>query len=398
MELSGIRTEPPEVALALALSLPGRRRAQHVAECLKQEVDWIALESFCRSHQLLSFIYPSLASLGREAVPKIVLNRYQAIYQVNIQRNVRLSAALLEAQELLAGAGIEMAVMRGPALASMVYEDLGLRIFNDLDVLIAPQDFPRCYHALCQAGWRPAFELSVQERSWIVRGDRDFSFSKEQVVLEVHWAVDEKAYAFPLSAGDFLAARRSFSLLGSEASSFTPPYMLMMMCMHGVRHHWGKLVWAVDITWLADQQADLDWQALWEWAGTLRLQRVLAMGLLMAEGIGGAQLPHVLRAACWKDRKARRIVQRILQVRLSSGKEPIGTGYRRARQELSYNLQAREGSKAKIYMLLDRLFTPRQSDWRWVKLPEAWFWLYYALRPLRLVYAASKGFLKHKAK
>jgi hypothetical protein len=41
-------------------------------------------------------------------------------------------------------------------------------------------------------------------------------------------------------------------------------------------------------------------------------------------------------------------------------------------------------------MVANRLFVPRQSDWRTFRLPERLYWLYYPLRPLRLLWSAVR--------
>ena len=53
-------------------------------------------------------------------------------------------------------------------------------------------------------------------------------------------------------------------------------------------------------------------------------------------------------------------------------------------EQTAFYLQTRDCFKDKFLHVWFRLAIPTAEDWRWVPLPDSFFWLYYGLRPLRL--------------
>jgi hypothetical protein len=322
-----------------------------------------------------------------------VLAEARSLFRLNLLRSTRLGLLLESVGQLLAVNGIEMLAMRGPLLTEMIYQPApGMRTFSDLDILVHPEDFPRVYRLLLQAGWRPNFPLAQHEQRWMTRGDRDFTFHLGADILEVHWSVDEPGYCFPLKKNQFWEGKTRHKLLENEIYSFSLPMLFLNLCLHGVRHRWEKLAWVMDLAWFAHSQADFDWQDFWEWACGLGFQRVAAMGMQAAEALGGARFPEDVRRVFWAEAVALRLTHRCLENALAGQGRDARSSYLQALDDLAYDLQARERLAARIYMVANRLFVPRQSDWKAFRLPERLYWLYYPLRPLRLLWSAIKRF------
>jgi len=386
---SGIQKEIALV-LELAAPLPDEKLVRSLlaadqAHSQDEVVDWNLVEAFAGKHQLLTFLYPRLTEFAAGQIPPVTLDRFHRAYWLNIQRSVRFASRLLDVQSILHDAGVEIAALRGPALMENLYQNPGFRVFNDLDILLHPDDFPACYHSLCQAGWQPSLDLLSKEQRWITRGDRDLVFAREKVVLEVHWAVDERGYSFPLDAEFFLEGTVVVDLLDSKVNVLEPSKAFLMMCLHGVRHQWEKLIWAVDLSWFVHAHPQMDWHAYWDLACSLGFRRVTAMSILAAEATTGAQFPQAVLLAARSDRTASSQVSVALDRQLARDGKFTNSGYRRALFELRYNISARERLSAKFFLVADRLFTPRQSDWRWLTLPTWLYSIYYLLRPLRLI-------------
>jgi hypothetical protein len=382
-----------ETELVLRLARPGDPDLFELEKILQKGVDWGGVMEFARRHNLLTMFYPRLSELPQGMAPAAVLAETRALFRLNLLRSTRLGLLLESLGQLLARNGIEILAMRGPLLAEMLYQPApGMRTFSDLDILVHPQDFPRVYHLLLQAGWRPNFPLAQHEQRWMTRGDRDFTFHLGADILEVHWSVDEPGYCFPLKKAQFWEGKTRQNLLETELYCFSPPLLFLNLCLHGSRHRWEKLAWVFDLAWFAHSQVDFDWQGFWEWACGLGFRRVAAMGMQAAEALGGARFPEDVRVAFWAETAALQWTRRCLENALSCEAPEARSSYLRALDDLVYDLQARERLAARIYMVANRLFVPRQSDWRAFRLPERLYGLYYALRPLRLLWSALKRF------
>ncbi len=391
MQILDLPELSPEIELVLRLARPGSQDPDDLQSLLWQGIDWEQVRQFARRHSLLAFFYRRLAELPPGAAPAEILAEARDLFRLSLARSARLGVRLADVQQVLAARGIAMLALRGPLLAEMLYQPLpGVRTFSDLDILVHPDAFPAAYTALSEAGYVAVKPLLKQEQRWIVRGDRDFSFQAGPDVLEVHWAVDEPGYCFPLKNAQFWEGITPHRLPEAEFLTFSPPLLFLNLCLHGARHRWEKLAWAFDLAWFVHSQADFDWLAFWEWAGRLGFRRVAAMGMQMAELVGGARFPEGLQEAYWADTAALRLTRRNLEELLLPGQRPRQAAYVQALNDLAYDLQARERLAARVYMVANRLFVPRQSDWQALRLPERLYWLYYPLRPLRLLWSALR--------
>jgi hypothetical protein len=380
-----------ETELVLRLARPGRSDLAEVEKIFLRGVAWEKAMEFARRHHLLTMFYPRLSELPEGLAPSGVLAEVKALFRLNLLRSARLGLLLETVHDTLARQGIEMIAMRGPLLAEMLYQPApGMRVFSDLDILVHLQDFPTVYDRLAREGYQPAKPLTELERRWIVRGDRDLVFYMDKDILEVHWAVDEPGYCFPLKNEQYWEGMESHHLLDGNYLTFGSRMLFLNLCLHGVRHRWEKLAWVLDLAWFAHSQADFDWQGFWDWACTLGFRRAVAISMLMAELVGGAHFPEGVREVVWSETKALRLTRANLEGLFSGKTSHPRRSYQRALHDLVYDLQVRERWSAKLYMVVDRLFTPRQSDWGALRLPEGLYWLYYLLRPLRLVWSTLR--------
>jgi hypothetical protein len=70
------------------------------------------------------------------------------------EHSIRIERRLLVVHDALSSAGIDMLVLKGPALAHSIYPCPELRPFGDLDLLVAPNDIGRAESVLGAAGYR----------------------------------------------------------------------------------------------------------------------------------------------------------------------------------------------------------------------------------------------------
>jgi hypothetical protein len=373
---------------------PGARA--DVEEYFRQEIhslaarglDWARLESLAQPHGLLPMLYPAVAGQPQGYIPDEVLERWRDFALLSELRSLRLTQELLGLQALLSRNRIEMLALRGPALAALIYPGAGLRLFSDLDILVQPENFPEVYDLLVSEEFQPVFPLKDKERSWITRGDRNFSFCKETTILEVHWSIEEPAFRYPLKLQDFWQSRRSVRLLegGGWVDTLGVFEMLLHLCLHGARHRWEKLVWLADLAWFAQSNLEFDWLSFWERVQSLGFCRVCGFSLLLAQELVGLALPDRLSRALREDVINRRLAGGVALDLLHPPGSPRPALTQSALNDLRYALLIREGLLPKAYLVLDRLFTPRQSEWRSLHLPGILYPLYYVYRPLRLLW------------
>ncbi len=264
-----------------------------------------------------------------------------------LTRELRTAAALDAVRErhvqalltALLSAGVDVLLLKGTALAYIVYPAPHLRPRADIDVMIQRDALAQAERVLADRGWtRPTerdAELSAAQRHYVK--SRPSGMLEH---LDVHWKIaNPQTFANALAFDDLRARAIRSPALGPGAWTLSQPDALFLACVHRVAHHDDarQMLWLWDIHLLcrrlADADADravalADRSAMWsvcrrslDLAGRLfgtpgadalatRLGgRAVGLPEPSARFIGGAKQAAVLRAdlaatARWRDRIA----------------------------------------------------------------------------------------------
>lgn len=286
----------PELALLLccARTKVGSEHAERIRNLLRGAIDWQYLIGAAHTHGVLPLLSRSLHASCSDAVPKVILDQLQRHFHANAFHNRFLAKALLKLFALFETQGIHAIPYKGPVLAAVAYGDLSLRQFTDLDVLIHKSDFAKAKELLIAQGYQPEF-TNTQETSLLqfhyhlgfVRGDG-------KVPVELHWGLTWRYWSFPLEFERLWAHRGSVGLEGRTISSLPAEDLLLILCVHGGKHWWERLMWICDIAELVQAHRQIDWQRLLEQARSWGGKRILLLGLFLANDLLGTDLPKVV--------------------------------------------------------------------------------------------------------
>ena len=101
-------------------------------------LDWPRLNQMAAEHAVQPHLYLRLEHL--ETLPPAALNSMRAQYYASSLSNLKLARELVRLTDRLSEAGVPAVAFKGPVLALKLHGDLSLRQFNDLDLLVRPQD------------------------------------------------------------------------------------------------------------------------------------------------------------------------------------------------------------------------------------------------------------------
>jgi hypothetical protein len=153
---------------------------------------------------------------------------------------VALDAAAVHVIEAFAAVGIDALLLKGPALAQLLYLPGERRAYVDVDLLVAPGDLELARQTLARLGYRDASEALgiddvggvVHEESWVGVGPG----AQNEVLIELHrWLAG--ARASPLTAWEALLARRTFiELQGRQMPVLNRDGLAMHLALHAAQH------------------------------------------------------------------------------------------------------------------------------------------------------------------
>jgi hypothetical protein len=160
---------------------------------LAGHLNWDAVYEAGLRHAVLPLLYRGILVANQDLLPEGA-GKIRDTYLANARRNLRLAKTALQVSELFQQQGIQSLLIKGPATAVLAYGDLSLRSFVDLDFLIHPQDFYLAHQMLLSQGWQPSLSLNEKEIKWLLWGDKDLSYHRQSVNLELHWNIAEKGW------------------------------------------------------------------------------------------------------------------------------------------------------------------------------------------------------------
>jgi hypothetical protein len=274
---------------------------------------------------------------------------------------------------------------KGVVLAASVYRDPMTRPAGDLDVLIHYRDLVRATSVLLDRG----YELQDQARAdgtQIAPGVHEYHFKRQSdgMVMELRWVLDLTQPRLRRNLGmDWVWPRRRVAMLaGAEVPDMSPEIKLLVLCMHGSKHVWSRLIWIYDIAQLLASLPDLDWKEVIGEAKKSGLCRALALGVLLAHRVAGAAIPPDVLQRFESDTTAAELAQHI-EANLfdAPGIPPVG--------HVPYSVRLLEFRDRIRFLLSPEFLRPNERDRAAIPLPRSLDGLYYLIRPFRLLWDRS---------
>jgi hypothetical protein len=296
---------PEQRALVACLRVPlGEDEAREVRRHCEGALDWDEVLALATRHRVVALLCWNLQSLGWPGVPAQVRAHLNSAFHIHASHTFALARELVHVSALLAENGIDMVSLKGPTLALSSYGSVALRQFGDLDILVPRSQVLEARRVLLADGYRSRLELARAQEDAHLRDDSVFDLLREKgldgrpTALELHWALTNRAFARPITFEKVGLRLRREPLVSGTALHLDPADLLLILCVHGTKHLWERLQWVVDVAQLvrrAGQEPNsahaLDWERVRGLAVRFRVERMVALGLLVAHQVLEAPVP-----------------------------------------------------------------------------------------------------------
>ena len=147
-----------------------------------------------------------------------------------------LTAELINLLKLLKQQNIIALPYKGPVLANLVYKNVALRRFGDLDIIVQQKDIFAVRELLIAQGYQPTKKMTDAELVKYLNSKTehtyDFLHEDKNVFLEIHWRIAPK-YITPITAKDLWEDLEPFSLAGTTINNLPLEDWLPILCLHG---------------------------------------------------------------------------------------------------------------------------------------------------------------------
>ncbi len=330
---------------------------------------------------MVPLLYLQLHQHASDLVPEEHLQKLKQQYLENSARNTVLTAELCALIRLFAESGIEAIPYKGPVLSLFAYGDLALRRFVDLDVIVKKTDVLKARDILLAEGYTPAKSLSLTQQELLLRTQHNMQFSRDnrRWIVELHWEVAPHLFASSVSAEHIWQDLGSIDVQGTEVNTLSADDLLFSLCVHGSRHLWERLSWICDVAELISRHS-FNWTTLLERAATADGERMFLLGIHLAHELLDAPLPDEVRQRCDSDEQLRVLAANVVE-HLFNGTTHVPAT---SREIFKYNIRVRKTLFARARYLA-YMFRPTDGDLSRRSLPSRMSFVYYLIRPFRLL-------------
>lgn len=358
----------------------------HLVERLRAlaaaNIDWEYLFLLARRHAVVPLLYLQLGRHALDLVPPDSLFRLRQQYYENSARNTVLMAELCRLINLFADSGIETIPYKGPLLALFAYDNLALRRFVDLDVIVRRSDVLRSRDLLLADGFAPTRPLTPNQQELLLRTQHNLQFARDdrRLIVELHWEVAPHLFASAVQADTLWQDVVTIEVNGIQMKALSAEHLLFSLCVHGSRHLWERLSWICDVAEIVKRYS-LNWSALLERAANSDSDRMFLLGLYLAERLLETPLPGELKQRCDSDQRLESLAARIIEHLFNGPRHVPAT----SSEIFKYNIGVRKNLSSRARYLVHML-RPTDSDLGARSLPSSLSFAYYLMRPIRLLF------------
>src|SRR5262245_5919958 len=284
----------------MVVSSSGEARMRNL---LGQEIDWEFLFQTAHYHRVVPLLYHTLSRLSPGLVPEHAMATLRKRFQSNTQHNLFLCSELIQVLDLFDRHQIRAIPYKGPMLAAVLYGDVSLRQFGDLDIIVPASKVEEARGLLISRGYEPEKEITGPELRRAIQHDKDLILRRNGgITVELHWGITAHPDPIDFSPDLLWKNLKTLSIAGRAVTMHAPEDLLLILCIHGGKHRWEYLVWLCDIAELIRCCPTLNWTHVIEDASSVGGKRILLLGVLLARDLLGAELPENLNRIMEEDR------------------------------------------------------------------------------------------------
>jgi hypothetical protein len=212
----------------------------------------------------------------------------------------------------------------------------------------------------------------------------------DKMIVELHWAFGHRGRAPAIDVEGVWKRMTPVNYPPVTTLMMHPNDQLILAAIHLVYHAAAgtmKLKWLVDIAMMTTQPPKIEWDGLLAEAKRLGALRILLTTLAITQDTTGVILPDQVNLLLKRDHASGQLAFKLQQ---------LGFPDRYTIPDIENNLlyfKLRERWRDKITTILFHL-RPTKADYALLNLPRGFGFLYWAIRPFRLILDHSFGFAR----
>lgn len=342
-------------------------------------IDWAALIATAERHRMLPILYWWLEQRSFEGVPESTVATVRQALSVRAIHRAMISLKIADIADAMHRSGIRVFFFKGPVLAAVAYPESWLRETRDIDMLVHRDDVDAARECLVDLGYREVWTSGIEDSMGLWNC---INLYDGVAAIDLQWDDKGRSYFSPFDFDHIWSRRISLTLENATVQMLSNEDLLLLLCLHGNKHCWFTLSLIADVAALVSRRSDLDWNYVWSQAQQMEVKRTLSLGLYLAQTVLGLSLPHETQAEVAADPSISALSAQIYAW-LFQRDDPLRPG-----EIFRFNFKMKASLRRRIHYLLHYfrvLITPNKGDETALALPPSLSFLYYVLRPFRLL-------------
>ncbi|NIU88371.1 MAG: hypothetical protein GWN56_14205 [Nitrosopumilaceae archaeon] len=211
-------------------------------DCIKKldykSIDWNYIINFSVAHGITSLIYSNIYNLEDISIPDLEFNKLKTASLQNSKKNLFLTSVLLKVLKDLKMIGIEAVAHKGPVLSKMLYDDITIRDFTDIDIIVYKKDVIKAKEYFIQNGYSPQFDLNGYKEDYYLNSKYyyiNFLRDDGKAALDLHWALAAPNYGFSRGLKHFSSKLDKIQLNNVSLDVLKAEDLFLQLCIHGTK-------------------------------------------------------------------------------------------------------------------------------------------------------------------
>lgn len=344
--------------------------------------DWRKMGSVALRHKMAGMLNRSLQALGPDVDAGALatfsaLSRRSAVYTLNRLEHLKQIVSVFE------GAGIPVVPYKGIALGRQIYDNHAMRPPGDIDIVVRPRDARKAKQILFDLGFRLRHPIDEDEQEFRLEERYCEEFVMDpNIQVELHWAFTNKAIRFAIDIDELFERLESIDLTGTTVRAFAPEDLLLILSVHGAKHHWEHLEYIFAISEIV-RKFDLDWPTVLRRANQTGARRKLFLALRVAHDLLGTQLPDFVYERVYADKRVARIAALIPNYLENPPESDEKAG---SSDSDLFHFSLQDNTRDRVRFLYHRVTTPSDPDeWNVWRAGPVMIPVHSFIRPFRLL-------------
>ncbi len=203
-------------------------------------LDWNYVLENARLNGIAPLLYDNLKKIRQhDTIPSHTMDQLKEEYLSNTAKNMYLAIELCRLLREFSAKHIDVMVLKGAAIANLVYPDFGLRMYNDIDLLIKKEDLPVVEKLLPELAYvstgDPIKQNHHREKHYHLA---PYIHSDRNILLEIHFNVTNR---FPLNIDKWWERSRKEKILDCFAKVLCPDDLVQHLFIHTSKHGFANI-------------------------------------------------------------------------------------------------------------------------------------------------------------